>query len=149
VGRFISEDPIRFDGGLNFYVYALSNAVKRKDPYGLDWRDAAREAQQGWPFDTWAPRAEGFDRWPNPPRGPTRDRQRHCYYACIQMRRNGPMFAWWIPFDFIRQFGGAFLGQRTWGEAAGDVAADWWGGKSAFDPTKTCEEQCNVCPTNK
>jgi RHS repeat-associated protein len=36
-GRFISEDPIRFDGGMNFYAYAGNNPVTFRDPLGLDW----------------------------------------------------------------------------------------------------------------
>jgi RHS repeat-associated protein len=35
VGRFLSEDPIRFDGGANFYRYAANNPVNLSDPYGL------------------------------------------------------------------------------------------------------------------
>ena len=27
IGRFISEDPIRFRGGMNFYSYVLNNPV--------------------------------------------------------------------------------------------------------------------------
>jgi RHS repeat-associated protein len=34
-GRFISEDPIRFKGGINFYEYTLSNPVNLSDPTGL------------------------------------------------------------------------------------------------------------------
>jgi len=34
-GRFISEDPIGFSGGSNFYRYARNNPVRRKDPSGL------------------------------------------------------------------------------------------------------------------
>jgi RHS repeat-associated protein len=34
-GRFVSEDPIGFSGGRNFYRYALNNSVRRKDPSGL------------------------------------------------------------------------------------------------------------------
>ena len=34
-GRFISEDPLRFVGGKNFYRYVANNPVKRKDPLGL------------------------------------------------------------------------------------------------------------------
>jgi RHS repeat-associated protein len=36
VGRFISADPIGFDGGINFYVYVLNNPIKYADPYGYD-----------------------------------------------------------------------------------------------------------------
>ena len=35
IGRFISEDPIRFDGGPNFYEYVSNNPVNLVDPSGL------------------------------------------------------------------------------------------------------------------
>jgi RHS repeat-associated protein len=34
-GRFISEDPIQLNGGLNFYVYVRNNPANRRDPKGL------------------------------------------------------------------------------------------------------------------
>jgi RHS repeat-associated protein len=34
-GRFISEEPIRFHDGLNYYRYAFNHAVNYRDPYGL------------------------------------------------------------------------------------------------------------------
>jgi RHS repeat-associated protein len=34
--RFISEDPIGFSGGDNFYRYADDNPISYKDPFGLD-----------------------------------------------------------------------------------------------------------------
>jgi RHS repeat-associated protein len=34
-GRLISEDPIHFGAGLNFYSYVRNNSVNRKDPTGL------------------------------------------------------------------------------------------------------------------
>jgi len=34
VGRFISEDPIGFDGGMNFYTYVENNPAKLTDPSG-------------------------------------------------------------------------------------------------------------------
>ena len=38
-GRFLSEDPIGFHGGINKYVYALNDPTKYRDPGGL------------WPWD--------------------------------------------------------------------------------------------------
>jgi RHS repeat-associated protein len=35
VGRFISEDPIGFDGGVNFYRYVQNNVTDLIDPFGL------------------------------------------------------------------------------------------------------------------
>lgn len=34
-GRFTTEDPVRFDGGINFYAYVDNNPVNRVDPSGL------------------------------------------------------------------------------------------------------------------
>ena len=36
IGRFISEDPIGFEGGLNFYAYVFNNPGNFVDPWGLD-----------------------------------------------------------------------------------------------------------------
>ena len=33
-GRFLSQDPIRFGGGVNFYAYTRNNPVVRTDPFG-------------------------------------------------------------------------------------------------------------------
>src|SRR5260370_35228768 len=35
LGRFISEDPIGFQGGINVYTYVLNSPVNRVDPSGL------------------------------------------------------------------------------------------------------------------
>jgi RHS repeat-associated protein len=34
-GRFVSEDPIRFHGGLNYYRYVFNHSVNYRDPFGL------------------------------------------------------------------------------------------------------------------
>jgi RHS repeat-associated protein len=36
LGRFVSEDPIRFLGGNNFYTYVENNPARFRDPYGLE-----------------------------------------------------------------------------------------------------------------
>lgn len=35
IGRFASEDPLRFDAGMNFYPYVGNNPVLYRDPNGL------------------------------------------------------------------------------------------------------------------
>ena len=42
VGRFISEDPIDFRGGSNFYAYARNNPVRWTDPFGLEVLECRR-----------------------------------------------------------------------------------------------------------
>ena len=41
--RFVSEDPIGFDGGVNFYVYAGNNTLNLKDSLGLFYCDTVTE----------------------------------------------------------------------------------------------------------
>jgi RHS repeat-associated protein len=36
IGRFISEDPIRFHGGINFYDYVFNSPTTLRDPRGTD-----------------------------------------------------------------------------------------------------------------
>jgi RHS repeat-associated protein len=45
-GRFFSEDPISFGGGLNFYQYARSNPINFFDPSGLDVEALCEPIQQ-------------------------------------------------------------------------------------------------------
>jgi RHS repeat-associated protein len=35
IGRFLSEDPIEFKGGTNFYAYVGNNPLNKRDPRGL------------------------------------------------------------------------------------------------------------------
>jgi RHS repeat-associated protein len=41
-GRFLSEDPIEFRGGINFYAYVGNNAVNQTDPDGTGVVDCAK-----------------------------------------------------------------------------------------------------------
>ena len=38
IGRWTTKDPIRFEGGVNLYAYAMNNPVVAYDPNGLDVR---------------------------------------------------------------------------------------------------------------
>ncbi len=42
VGRFVSEDPINFEGGIDFYAYTLNNPSNWIDPFGLEVQECRR-----------------------------------------------------------------------------------------------------------
>ena len=47
-GRFISEDPLGFDGGdVNLYVYSGNNPVLLVDPWGLTWQQDVEFVARG------------------------------------------------------------------------------------------------------
>jgi RHS repeat-associated protein len=45
-GRFLSQDPIRYRGGVNFYAYTRNNPVVRTDPFGYLGGCSAEQAAQ-------------------------------------------------------------------------------------------------------
>jgi len=45
VGRFISEDPLGFIGGVDFYSYVLNRPIQMADPAGLSPQDVQRIRQ--------------------------------------------------------------------------------------------------------
>ncbi|MBZ5722959.1 MAG: RHS repeat-associated core domain-containing protein, partial [Acidobacteriia bacterium] len=51
IGRFFSEDPIRFRGGVNFYRYVANNPVSLTDPSGLKVSKCCRTTQVNWFVD--------------------------------------------------------------------------------------------------
>jgi len=56
-GRFISEDPIGFEGDTNFYTYVGNNAINYIDPYGLKAGHPF-----GWPKGLTCHRGDGCPR---------------------------------------------------------------------------------------
>ncbi|MBI3927003.1 MAG: RHS repeat-associated core domain-containing protein [Armatimonadetes bacterium] len=57
LGRFLTRDPIGYDGGLNLYAYVGNDPVNWVDPEGLYWvwsselTKQQRQAIEGW-FET-------------------------------------------------------------------------------------------------
>jgi RHS repeat-associated protein len=48
VGRFVTRDPVGYDGGINLYGFCGNNPVMRADPSGLDWLDFGTNLAAGW-----------------------------------------------------------------------------------------------------
>jgi RHS repeat-associated protein len=54
IGRFISEDPVQFGGGNNFFAYVRNNPLRFKDPSGLITIDGSCSCSQDRTHITWA-----------------------------------------------------------------------------------------------
>jgi uncharacterized protein RhaS with RHS repeats len=46
IGRFLAEDPIRLDGGVNFFTYVDGNPINLIDPFGLEEGSPANLARR-------------------------------------------------------------------------------------------------------
>lgn len=91
LGRFISEDPIGFEAGVNFYSYVDNRPVNVKDPLGLDGGSG-----MGWPghggpgpkpptwHDTWQ---DWYDRANSDPG--VGWRYAHCTASCQTAKHSG------------------------------------------------------------
>jgi hypothetical protein len=49
-GRFIAEDPMRFDAGVDFYAYTLNSPLNFRDPDGMDIAVIENGPTQGNPI---------------------------------------------------------------------------------------------------
>jgi RHS repeat-associated protein len=56
IGRFISEDPIGVNGGLNLYLFAGSDPIQGRDPFGLRECSAADGWEDHWDDDDNSPK---------------------------------------------------------------------------------------------
>jgi RHS repeat-associated protein len=54
-GRFMSEDPLGFKGGINFYAFVLNNPVNLRDPLGLK---ACENCTNAAPLSASSPRCD-------------------------------------------------------------------------------------------
>jgi RHS repeat-associated protein len=94
VGRFISEDPIRFEGGIDFYSYVTGNPVNLIDPSGLQscCNKPCFVDVRCWPIETYHLGAVGF---------------KHCFVTVRDKNcklhdvsggpQNGRLFEWDTP----------------------------------------------------
>jgi RHS repeat-associated protein len=85
---FISEDPIRFAGGMNWYSYVGNRPVNAVDPLGLEvWEpDQFTRTNLSIYFDAEHRAEEKYGRNPSWPR----DAYRHCLASCMIAFENGP-----------------------------------------------------------
>jgi RHS repeat-associated protein len=66
-GRFVSEDPSVFEGGMNFYPYVDNNPINWFDPYGLQKRKSRKKPKP--PADPCPKEKRCFFNWLDGPLG--------------------------------------------------------------------------------
>lgn len=86
VGRFISDDPIGFQGGdINLYGYVVNNPLNFRDPTGKQRADRDRPGDIEWARGL----KKAIDRMPTPPRQSSccNKTWTDCYAQCIENHR--------------------------------------------------------------
>jgi hypothetical protein len=151
LGRFISEDPIGFEAGENFYAYVANNPVLWIDPEGLllmpppagmagrasaFYRQIHRDMQQRV--------RTGFQRFG----GEALDFARHCVTSCEAARDYGTAS---IPraYGMANEARGAYRDIVSWFRGGPTGAFDVWDlaaneiGLSCAGACESCEECCS------
>ena len=149
-GRFVSEDPIGFRGGINLYAYVRNNSLNRIDPKGENPLAViaivgAIVIGEAVLHRYLSGRAERF--FPNEPFG----RQKHCYVNCMSTRIHLGQTTWPTIFSIGQEVPALIAGlvegdfRDQAAESFGDLNADRHGQGVAFIIWKSCKELCTGC----
>ena len=142
-GRFISEDPIGFDGGdVNLYGYVGGNAVNRVDPSGLasgDWWDIPANFQRAIEIAR-----EELARRPNA-HSDSEDAMRHAEWNRRMVIETNSFTAWVAGVG--HEIVGSIKGQ-PWNEAMMDMYNNWVGRDAGARGELVDPDQLQKSPDN-
>lgn len=151
LGRFISEDPIGFLGGVNFYSYVEDNPANLIDPFGLESGATARSM---WCMETGrcnsrspneiyddAMKRARNSGLPGPHNGP-QDAFRHCLASCMMTRELGESSA--ATYGWANEKAGDLTHGQESGERRMDDTNNACGRRQGRTSTSTsdCENRC-------
>lgn len=146
-GRFISEDPITFAGGINFYTYVGNDPLGKVDPSGLNDAPYYYVADPPPPPPSLDPNLPVFSFFdagggaearhfpPSPQIDPYYGGFRHCVAACLIKRRYG------LLAGLIVKIEDTWREDDVTTESAGDKLAEQIGLKCA-EKNLSCENGC-------
>jgi RHS repeat-associated protein len=155
LGRFISEDPIGFEGGdINLFAYVTNNPLRYKDPKGtaiipilVVGGGLLGEAL----FHSWlSGRAAQFFPSNEDPLG----RKKHCYVNCMSMRFH--LFNPMVPTlaSVSQEVGNLALASTSKDfsmhakDSLGDMQANQYGQGISYLIWRSCKSLCEDCPRN-
>ena len=151
VGRFFSEDPIRFRAGVNFYAYVENDPANENDPLGLHGRGRTPWRQPptlpttdptGAPWDIPEQAIEAQQRDFPGFGDPYGGGFRHCMSACLLERRygyQGDVAVNW--YDLLHENSSS----KPSTDSESDMAAEQHGlacGRKSQETAGTCEQAC-------
>lgn len=161
-GRFLSEDTIGFQGGLNLYGYVGGNPVNLADPHGKSPIVKVILVAAIVEFFLHAYlMKKSREVFPEDPK----DRERHCWVNCVSTRIHMPLnpilasvpaeTASWFKeaSDLFRHITGIDTTHKTLKDALkdaiNDMIANHYGQHNAWKVWKSCKEICEECPTRR
>jgi RHS repeat-associated protein len=141
VGRWISKDPVRFDGGGNLYVYATNDPVNYVDAKGESPAAAAVVAGGIYAAACAVYALRETDKYSS-----SDDKMKHCVASCVFNRCTALAVPWATA-------GAGYLWEKLQGgfgighDSEDDLMADFEGVSGSYDVGKSCEDVCRPhCP---
>lgn len=148
LGRFISEDPIGFDGGdVNLFAYVKNNPIRFKDPTGnipllpIAVGGSVLAGELGLHTGLSYLADNGYANLGNDVYG----RKRHCWVNCVSTRLHlgNPMPV--AIGGYAKEVVNIYQDTNLWDDSKKDINANQRGQFLGLLFWRSCEELCNEC----